>query len=148
MRKSIYSIALAAIVTGIDLAVFIHSLPIICAAWGTNRVVMALVSVAMFIWADSLANLWKAARQPLRAEAQTDLPVDELMRVRAAAREGDRRKLALLGGGLLVAVLFFVFTAVVGHLPARKPSNSCKGARPAPRRSAGGTISASTARAS
>jgi hypothetical protein len=34
----------------------------------------------------------------------------------------DKRKLALLGGGLAIAVLFFVFTAVVGRSPKKQMS--------------------------
>ena len=49
-------------------------------------------------------------------------------RADAKGPEGiDRQKLVLLGGGLAVAVLFFVFTALVGKSPkkptqARQPS--------------------------
>ena len=43
-------------------------------------------------------------------------------RADAKGPEGiDRQKLVLLGGGLAVAVLFFVFTAVVGRSP-KKPT--------------------------
>ena len=43
-------------------------------------------------------------------------------RADAKGPEGiDRQKLVLLGGGLAVAVLFFVFTAVVGRSP-KKPA--------------------------
>lgn len=72
MRKSVYRFALAAIMTVADVAVFIHCLPAICAAWGTNRVVMASTFTATFILTNSLANLWRAAHQSLRAEASTN----------------------------------------------------------------------------
>lgn len=58
MRKSVYQFVLASMVTLADLAVFIRCMPILCEVWGANRPFMA---AAMYIWAGSLANLWKIA---------------------------------------------------------------------------------------
>ena len=62
-------------------------------------------------------------------------PVEYATRSSAKAREGvSKQKLLLLGGGLGIAVLFFIFTAVVGK--SKKPSapklvNSAQQATPA-----------------
>ena len=49
----------------------------------------------------------------------------------------DKSKLVLLGGGLAIAVLFFVFTAIVGksprkQMPVRQPSQQAKQEEPKP----------------
>lgn len=89
MCKSVYQFALATTITVADLAVFIHCLPIICQAWGTNHTVMASLSVAMFVWVESLANLWRAARRTLKAEMPTGSRSFAFEQFSAAPRGGD-----------------------------------------------------------
>ncbi len=68
-------------------------------------------------------------QEPVQARESTKLngrqgpAITFATRADAKGPEGiDRRKLVLLGGGLAVAVLFFVFTAVVGRSP-KKPTS-------------------------
>lgn len=88
MSKSVYPLVLASIVTLVDLAVFILYLPIHCEGWGTNRPFMAIVAAAMFIWAGSLANLWKIASWSLRVEVSAIPPAFELPQLLTATQGG------------------------------------------------------------
>jgi hypothetical protein len=50
------------------------------------------------------------------------IPVSEFA-TRAGSKDGDgpsRQEMILIGGGLAAAVLFFIFTAVLGHSPAKQ----------------------------
>jgi hypothetical protein len=60
MSRSIQLCVLAVAMTVADLVVFIHCVPIICQAWGSNRWIMCALFVGMFLWAGSLADLWRA----------------------------------------------------------------------------------------
>ena len=67
-------------------------------------------------------------RPPLPVEPElTEAPVDVPRSETHATREGvggktgiEKSKLILLGGGLLVAVLFFAFTSLVNHSSSMK----------------------------
>ncbi len=88
MRKSVYQFALASKVTLADLAVFIRCMPILCEGWGTNRTFMAIMGAAMFIWAGSLANLWKIVSWSLRVEVSALSPTFELPQLLTATQGG------------------------------------------------------------
>lgn len=89
MRKSVYQFVLASKVTLADLAVFLRCMPILCEEWGTNRPFMDIVAAAMFIWAGSLANLWKIASWSLRVEVSAIPPTFELPQLLTATQGGD-----------------------------------------------------------
>jgi hypothetical protein len=61
MSRSTQLCVLAGAMTLADLVVFIHCIPIICQAWGSNRWIMCVLFAGMVVWADSLQNLWRAA---------------------------------------------------------------------------------------
>jgi hypothetical protein len=65
MSRSLQFCVLAGAITPADLVVFIHCIPIVCHAWGSNRWVMYAQSVGMVVWADSLWNLLRAATRGL-----------------------------------------------------------------------------------
>lgn len=88
MRDSINQRALALIATLINLVVFIRRGPIPSESWGTGRAFMAFKSVLTPVWLESEANVWVAARRPLRVEALANWAVFELPHVSAATR-GD-----------------------------------------------------------
>ena len=89
MHKGVYQLALASLVTAVDLAVFIHCIPIICAAWGASRSFMAALSILVFIWVESLTNLWKAAYRATLAKVCAPASVFELPQFPIAGRGGD-----------------------------------------------------------
>jgi hypothetical protein len=60
MSRSIQLCVLAGAMTVADLVVFIHCVPIICHAWGSNRWIRCALFVGMFVWAGSLSDLWRA----------------------------------------------------------------------------------------
>jgi len=81
MCKGVHQCVLAAIVTLLDLAVLVHCAPIICVAWGTNRLLMTTPFIGTFVWANSLANLLSAAHHSLSVATRSELPAlgaDEL----------------------------------------------------------------------
>jgi hypothetical protein len=84
MRRSVYPLVLASMVTLVDLAVFILYMPIHCEAWGTNRPFMA----AAMLWAGSLANLWKIASRSMRVEVSPISPTFELPQLLTATQGG------------------------------------------------------------
>jgi hypothetical protein len=65
MSRSIQLWFLAGVMTVADLAVFIHCVPIVCQAWGSNRWIMCALFAGTVVWADSLLNLWRAATRGL-----------------------------------------------------------------------------------
>jgi Bacterial conjugation TrbI-like protein len=77
-------------------------------------------------------------RPPIPAEPElAEALVDVTRRKPHATREGvdgktgiEKSKLILLGGGLLVAVLFFVFTSLVNHSPSMKKASGKKANNP------------------
>lgn len=69
MAKGIDQWLLAGFVSLADMVVFIYCIPIICLAWRGNRPLMALLFVGIFAWANSLANLWRAAFSSSRRHA-------------------------------------------------------------------------------
>jgi hypothetical protein len=64
--------------------------------------------------------------EPIAAQSETPEPEKYATRADLIGKSGlDKRKLIMLGGGLLVAGLFFAFTAIVGKSPVkRKPQNT------------------------
>jgi hypothetical protein len=66
MSRSIQLWFLAGVMTVADLAGFIHCVPIICQAWGSNSWYMSSLFVGMFVWAVSLANLWRAGLRDIQ----------------------------------------------------------------------------------
>jgi hypothetical protein len=65
MSRSIQLCVLAGAMTLADLVVFIHCVPIVCRAWGSNRWIMYALFAGMVVWADSLRDLWRAATRCL-----------------------------------------------------------------------------------
>ena len=65
MSRSIQLCVLAGAMTLADLVVFIHCVPIVCQAWGSNRWIMYALFAGMVVWADSLRDLWRAATRCL-----------------------------------------------------------------------------------
>lgn len=65
MSGSIQLCVLAGGMTLVDLVVFIHCVPIVCQAWGSNRWIMCALFAGTVVWADSLLNLWRAATRGL-----------------------------------------------------------------------------------
>jgi hypothetical protein len=64
--------------------------------------------------------------EPIAAQSETPEPEKYATRADLIGKSGlDKRKLIMLGGGLLVAGLFFAFTAIAGKSPVkRKPQNT------------------------
>jgi len=65
MSRTIQLCALAGAMTLADLVVFIHCVPIVCQAWGSNRWIMCALFAGMVVWANSLRDLWRAATRGL-----------------------------------------------------------------------------------
>jgi hypothetical protein len=89
MRKSDCQRVLAGIVTLADLVVFIHSVPIICEAWRTNRPLMVSMSAAVLISGELPANLRRTARPSLTEKTRSSLPVFQPQQFPAAIQGGD-----------------------------------------------------------
>ena len=49
----------AGVVTFVDLWAFTCCVPIVCQAWGAKSWFMTSLVLAMFLWIESLANLWR-----------------------------------------------------------------------------------------
>jgi hypothetical protein len=64
--------------------------------------------------------------EPIAGQSETPEPEKYATRADLAGKSGlDKRKLIMLGSGLLVAGLFFAFTAIVGKSPVKnKPQNT------------------------
>ncbi len=90
MRNNLYRIALASAITLADLIVFVHCLPIICEAWGSSPRFMFLLSILLFVWAESLADLWHLGHGSLRIASPTITPELPLGEPLAEPQGGDQ----------------------------------------------------------
>jgi hypothetical protein len=66
MNRSIQLWVLACAMTVADLAIFVHCLPVICQAWGSNRGFMGALFAGIIVWVESLANLWRPGIRDLQ----------------------------------------------------------------------------------
>ena len=74
MHKIVVHCLLAGILTLVNLAIFIHWVPVPYEAWGTTRPFMVTISILILVSAESLANLWRAAVRSPEASAPAAAP--------------------------------------------------------------------------
>jgi hypothetical protein len=87
ISRSVQLWILAGALTVADMAVFVHCVPIICQAWGSNRWFMGSLFAGIFVWAESLANLWGAGIRELqlsRMGQQASVPLLPLCATKGA----------------------------------------------------------------
>ena len=72
MSRCVHLCALAVAVTVADLMAFILCFQVLCQAWGSNRWFMCSLFTAMFVWTQSLANLWRAGLRGLRSRQMSE----------------------------------------------------------------------------
>jgi hypothetical protein len=82
MSRSIQLCVLAGAMTLADLVVFIHCVPIVCQAWGSNRWIMCALFAGVVVWADSLRDLWRAATRCLSLRRNPDPAPASLLSLR------------------------------------------------------------------
>jgi hypothetical protein len=66
MSRGVQLWVLAGVMTIADLAIFVHCVPVICQAWGSHRGFMGALFAGIFVWVESLANLWRAGIRDLQ----------------------------------------------------------------------------------
>ncbi|MCU1222338.1 MAG: hypothetical protein JWQ42_431 [Edaphobacter sp.] len=88
MSRGVQLWVLASVMTVADLAVFIHCVPIICQAWGSNRWFMGSLFAGIFVWVESHANLWRAGIRDLQSP-RIGRPASVLLLPLLAPDEGE-----------------------------------------------------------